>query len=170
MPCVFAPVASCVVRAARRMAAAAAAEPAARRGLDDAADGPAPRFGQIVWVERDGVFHRATVVLGSRSCAGPTVWHLNVHYSPFFNGFGGFSPVLLSAGGGREQHPGTLRFFSQKPQVRRGSKPAKIPGIRLPGGATRAPYPTLMRCQWAWKQLFCIEMIMFGVRVAPARP
>eukprot|EP00661_Eupelagonemidae_sp_cell13_P009512 gene9512-biopygen7692 len=27
------------------------------------------------------------------------VWHLNVHYSPFFNGVGGFSPVLLSAGG-----------------------------------------------------------------------
>eukprot|EP00661_Eupelagonemidae_sp_cell13_P018464 gene18464-biopygen5424 len=42
---------------------------------------------------------------------------------------------------------------------------------RLPGGATRVPYPALGGCQRAWFPLFfCITMATFGTQVAPACP
>eukprot|EP00661_Eupelagonemidae_sp_cell13_P007993 gene7993-biopygen4599 len=42
---------------------------------------------------------------GTRSGSGAHGWHLNVCYSPFFNGFGCFPPVLPSAGGGQSGTP-----------------------------------------------------------------
>eukprot|EP00661_Eupelagonemidae_sp_cell13_P014996 gene14996-biopygen5159 len=74
-------------------------------GWADGQAGPAdPDFPRPIYPTYAVHFACTTQPAGTRSGSGAQVWHLNVHYSPFFNGFGGFSPVLLSAGGvGREQ-------------------------------------------------------------------